>query len=582
MKTVFTSFLFIILLAPGASPQVPDVMNKINVLVADGSGLRNCTFDADSFPTFSGYPLTVSGSTFEGGIFCNMDADPDFELVYNIGFAIQARNLDGTSVAGWPQTVSSYPLEGAPAFGDIDNDGQGEIVVTNRGATSGGFIYAFRRNGTLVPGFPINHGYSTRTPVLADLNNDGALEIIVNKRLYPVGEVWIYQGNATVFPGWPKPINHVPASSSAVGDITGDGIPEIVSESYSSLYAWTRDGNILPGFPFTMPNGDVNSYSSPVLADLDNDNVREIVFGTHILGSGGYVYCLENDATIMPGWPKGSAYWIYGPPAVGLIDNDNILDIAFADQVLSGSPADFVYAYNKNGVSLTGFPVGPLWAVNSQILLADVDNDNMTELIFDDNTTVSGMGKYLAYNHNGTPVTGWPIATQGTTFFSTPVLCDINNNGILDIAGSGTLSQSTTYIYLWNSGMNYNTQRLFIPMWQYNSRHNGVYGDILLAVEPANSIIPASFKLYPNYPNPFNPATTIRLDIPPSRGARSITATLKIFNVLGKQVAVLVDSELQPGSYEFKWIASDFPSGIYFCKFTSRWYAETLSMVLLK
>ena len=97
-----------------------------------------------------------------------------------------------------------------------------------------------------------------------------------------------------------KSINHVPASSSAVGDITGDGVPEIVAESYSSLFAWKNNGDTISGFPFTMPNGDVNSYSSPVLADVDNDNIREIVFGTHVLGGGGYVYILKNNATILP------------------------------------------------------------------------------------------------------------------------------------------------------------------------------------------------------------------------------------------------------------------------------------------
>ena len=72
-----------------------------------------------------------------------------------------------------------------------------------------------------------------------------------------------------MYPGWPKPINHVPASSAAVGDITGDGIPEIIAESYTSLYAWDRDGNLLPGFPFVLPGDYKNSYSSPVLADVN-------------------------------------------------------------------------------------------------------------------------------------------------------------------------------------------------------------------------------------------------------------------------------------------------------------------------
>ena len=290
---------------------VPDVMGNFNVIEHNGRIHTQNVFGTDSFPVFSGFPKNLSGTTFEGGIVCNMDADADLEIVYNIGYTVQVWNIDGTNVSGWPQTIASYPLEGAAAFGDIDGDGEGEIVVTNHGATSGGFIYAFHKNGTAVTGFPINHGYSSRTPVLANMDNTGGLEIIVNKRLTSAGEVYVYRGNGTVFPGWPKSINHVPASSSAVGDITGDNIPEVISESYSSLYAWSADGTPLAGFPFTMPNGDVNSYSSPVLADLDGDNVRDIVFGTHKLGGGGYIYAVKNNGTVLTGWPNYTGYWIY-------------------------------------------------------------------------------------------------------------------------------------------------------------------------------------------------------------------------------------------------------------------------------
>ncbi|HEY3250221.1 MAG TPA: VCBS repeat-containing protein, partial [Ignavibacteria bacterium] len=333
---------------------MPDAMGNINILESGGRDHINNISETDSFPVFPGFPKNVSGSTREGGIACNMDNDPEFEIVYNIGFTVQAWNSDGSSVPGWPKTVSSYPLEGAPAFGDIDGDGQGEIVVTNHGGTSGGNVYAFHKDGSNVTGFPINHGYCIRTPVLADIDNTGGLEIIVDRR--ESNEVWVYRGNGTVYPGWPKSINQVPSSSSAVGDITGDGFPEIISESYSSLYAWDRNGNALAGFPFTMPNGDVNSYSSPVLADVDNDGIREIAFGTHKLGGGGYVYLLKNDATIMPGWPKSTPYWIYSPPSVGFIDGDNILDIAIGDGggTISFTPVFSLYARNKNGNAITG------------------------------------------------------------------------------------------------------------------------------------------------------------------------------------------------------------------------------------
>ena len=355
---------------------VPDVMNKINMLEKDANGIHSVSMNVDSFPNFPGFPKHVSGTSNEGGaIFCNMDSDPEPEIVFNATYTIYALNIDGSSVPGWPKTVTSgtVGLDGAPAFGDIDGDGQGEIVAVSHGTTSGGFVYAFKKNGDPVTGFPVNNGYSSRTPVLADLDNNGTMEIIVNERVTRV--VTVYKGDGTVYPGWPRMIDHVPASSAAVGDITGDGVPEIIAESYNSLYAWHANGDTVAGFPFTMPNGDKNSYSSPVLADIDGDNVREIVFGTHVLGAGGYVYVLKNNGTVLSGWPKSTPYWIYSPPAVGYIDGDNVLDIAIGDGggTISGSPVFSLFAWNKNGAALSGFPVTGLWSIDNQPVIADID-----------------------------------------------------------------------------------------------------------------------------------------------------------------------------------------------------------------
>ncbi len=539
---------------------IPDVMNKVNVLENDGNVSYPVTMDADSFPVFPGFPKHLSGTSVEGEIFCNMDTDPEMEIAFNATYNIYAINLDGSNVPGWPKTTS-YPLEGAPSFGDIDGDGQGEIVATGRGLTSGGQIYAYKKNGTTVTGFPINHGYSTRTPVLADLDNNGTMEIIVNERVSRM--VYVYKGDATVFPGWPRPINHVPASSAAVGDITGDGVPEIIAESYSSLFAWHTNGDSLAGFPFVMPSGVTNSYSSPVLVDLDGDNIREIVWGTH--GTTNYVYVLKNNGTVMAGWPKSTPYWIYSPPSVGFIDGDNMLDIAIGDGggTISGSPVFTLFAWNKNGAALSGFPVSGLWSINNQPVIADIDNDNMSEIIIDDNTTQSGMGKYLAYNHDGTPVSGWPIFTTGTTFFHTPCVLDINNNGILDLVGAGgegTYPNDYTNLYLWNTGMNLNIPKTYNPIWQYNARHNGVYGDNpLVGVNVQVTSVPEQFKLYQNYPNPFNPVTIINYELPIANYVK-----LNVYDILGKEIAVLVSEKQNPGSYEAAWDASNYPSGIYF------------------
>jgi Secretion system C-terminal sorting domain/FG-GAP-like repeat len=556
---------------------IPDVMNNVNVAEADGRGSYSGTVNLDSFPLFNGFPLHISGQSVEGGIVCNMDSDPDLEIVYCIGFTIQALNMDGSSVLGWPKTVSTYALEGAPAFGDIDNDGEGEIVATSHGLTSGGFIYAFKKDGTPVTGFPINHGYTTRTPVLADLDDDGAMEIIVNKRLSSAGEVWVYKGDGSVFPGWPRHMGHVPASSAAVGDITGDGAPEIIAESYTGLYAWHANGDSLPGFPFLMPNGAVNSYSSPVLADVDHDGNREIVFGTHVSTDGGYVFILKNDGSQLPNWPKATSQWIYGPPAVGYIDADTLLDIAVGDQVLSGTPSDYLYAWNSNGDALAGFPVGPLNAINNQVAVGDLDDDGKPELIVDDNT---GAGLYLAFNHDGTPLSGWPITTIGTTFFNMPCLADVNRDGFLDIVGAGKEGTSSpfTNVYLWNTGIAYNANSIEVPVWQYNVAHNGVFDEpALVRVREREAQLPVGDRLLQNYPNPFNPVTIISYNVA-SVGAVS----LNVYDLLGRRVASLFNGTQTQGSHSVTWDASGRPSGVYYYRLRTGTSSFTRRLMVLK
>jgi len=558
------------------SVNIPDVMGISNPKNNISSPYDVRTL-RDTLPNFPGFPKVISGTTFEGAIYCNMDADPDLEIVINIGYTIQAFNKDGSNVAGWPINVGTQPLQGAPAFGDIDGDGQEEIVAVTTFGSSQGRIYAYRKNGTSLTGFPITHGYSSRTPVLADLNNDGKLEIIVNKRLSGAGEAWVYKGDATVYPGWPKPINHVPASSAAVGDITGDGIPEIVAESYTSLYAWDRDGNLLPGFPYVLPGDFKNSYSSPVLADINNDNARDIIFGSQSQSGPGCITILNHDGANFPNWPKMTDNWVYTPPSVGYINGDNVLDIACGDQVLSETPINKLYCWDVNGNSLAGFPVGSLNAINSQILIGDIDNDNNMELIIDDNT--GDEGKYLAYNHDGSSVTGWPITFIGGSMFSCPALTDIDRNGTLDIIGSGQLgfSGASIYVYLWNTGKNYNASKIILPVFQYNVRHDGVYNRPSLVSVNNSPVVVQGFELKQNYPNPFNPSTTISFSIP-----KSGYVNLTVFDLLGKEAASLVNEVKSAGNYEVNFNASNLSSGIYIYKITSGEFTSSKQMILIK
>lgn len=107
----------------------------------------------------------------------------------------------------------------------------------------------------------------------------------------------------------------------------------------------------------------------------------------------------------------------------------------------------------------------------------------------------------------------------------------------------------------------------------------------LIGVNNIGSEIPNSFVLYQNYPNPFNPVTKIKFSIPLSRGVpagQGVLTMLIIYDALGREVAVLVNENLKPGTYEAEWDGSDYSSGIYFYKLTADSYSETKKMILIK
>ncbi len=105
-----------------------------------------------------------------------------------------------------------------------------------------------------------------------------------------------------------------------------------------------------------------------------------------------------------------------------------------------------------------------------------------------------------------------------------------------------------------------------------------------------NNKLPLSYKLFQNYPNPFNPTTTIQYTIPniektlhaTSQQATSQLVQLKVYDVLGKEVATLVNKEQQPGTYEVIFNASDLPSGIYYYKLETNFKTKVKKMILIK
>jgi hypothetical protein len=86
-----------------------------------------------------------------------------------------------------------------------------------------------------------------------------------------------------------------------------------------------------------------------------------------------------------------------------------------------------------------------------------------------------------------------------------------------------------------------------------------------------------TFALYQNYPNPFNPSTTIRYDVP-----RESKVKLIVYDILGREVATIVDEVKKPGSYQSIWNATRFASGVYFYRLQAGENSAVKKLLLLK
>ncbi len=92
-----------------------------------------------------------------------------------------------------------------------------------------------------------------------------------------------------------------------------------------------------------------------------------------------------------------------------------------------------------------------------------------------------------------------------------------------------------------------------------------------------SSEIPTEFKLYENYPNPFNPSTSIRYDIPANSFVKLI-----VYDVTGKEVATLVNETMTAGKYEAVWSGREFASGVYFARIEAGSYKHIVKMLMVK
>jgi len=101
-------------------------------------------------------------------------------------------------------------------------------------------------------------------------------------------------------------------------------------------------------------------------------------------------------------------------------------------------------------------------------------------------------------------------------------------------------------------------------------------------VETENLEIPDDYHLFQNYPNPFNPSTKIKFVIPSKLNSVTSNVNITIYDVLGNEIEILIDNEMQTGVYEVEFDATNLPSGIYFYTLRTGIFTNTKKMMLIK
>lgn len=464
-----------------------------------------------------GFPVTLDGSGEASPKITDLDGDGTMEVIM-VDTAGTVHVIDGTGkpLSGWPQYLNvleplresnpenhratagaqsgdidpdsrGFAFQG-PAVGDLDGDGpDGRSVIV---ASYEGEIYAFAADGTQRAGFPITLDRTKAldtspdktvdsgvfsSPVLADLDNDGDLEIIVaamDAHVY----VWHHDGTlAAPFPILLSDGDQIAQSvqTPSVGDIDGDGELEIVvgtNEDYdgrSRLYALDADGSLLPSWPRNLTSVSVlpligtGLSNSTAMADFDDDGKTDVVacgivaLPTIIRGDGTVVNTMANS-------PYGEASTSDDIPSfvaiangsIGDLDNDGTLDIAWGGAGLgfaeafagAGVRVDFDHqlgVWNSgSGLYLPGFPQrvdDHQFFMNPAI--ADVDGDGRPEII-------NGSGGYYlrAWSADGSVPEGWPKFTGGWIMAS-PAVGDIDGDGKLEVA----VATREGHLYVWHT-----------------------------------------------------------------------------------------------------------------------------------
>ncbi len=447
------------------------------VAMASSSAVESEAADPDPQ---SGFPAILDGEHVRYSSIAlgdlNQDGIPDVVVGGTDG---KVHAYTGTGTELWTYDTGDMAIEGKAAIADIDGDQQAEVVI-GAGSTSTpdshGGLYVIDHLGRLQCSFQtLDDGDSDSwregvysSPALADLDGDdgGRLEIAFG--------AWdryvrVLHDDCTVL--WENWVIDTVWSSPAIGDLDRDGWLDVViggdsgevppqfpyREDGGLLYAFDgATGDELAGFPIQI---DEVIWSSPALADLDNDGWLDIVVGTGYCwanpacapggdthpGVGQYLNVWDHDGNYLPGWPVAlPGTYAFASPALADLDNDGEFEVIINTIDADDNQAGMVYALNADGTAVPGWPTQPSTPIlnppyvrhSSTIaspVVADLTGDGNLEVI------LPSSWELVMWDKDGNQLTRDTFPSEPGDFVLTTPFSVIASAAVGDIDGDGDL-----------------------------------------------------------------------------------------------------------------------------------------------